>query len=89
MTVSYKSSQALLLLPLVVVLVAVSAQQSNITGRNLDQFTYGDTDTSGDNNIYGPKDWGKIQCPNPDTCVSERNHSGIERAFFWITINFE
>lgn len=33
---------------------------------DLDRFTYGETV----GNTYGPKDWHKIQCRNPDTCVS-------------------
>jgi hypothetical protein len=40
------------------------------SGRNLDQFNYGSTK----GNNYGPKDWGKIQCPDVNTCVSFEKH---------------
>jgi hypothetical protein len=45
--------------------------RAQLTGRDLDLFSYGETtvDANG-NNVFGPKDWGKIQCPDLDLCVS-------------------
>lgn len=37
--------------------------------RDLDQFSYGETVLGDRNNIYGPKDWAKLTCPDIDTCV--------------------
>jgi hypothetical protein len=42
-----------------------------IEGNNRDRFTYGETKRGIDGlpNIYGPKDWNNINCPNVDICV--------------------
>ena len=56
------------------VVVAVHGQQAN-----LDQFTYGDTDTSL-NNVYGPEQWGRVRCANLDDCLGwpDSWETGIE-----------
>jgi hypothetical protein len=52
----------MLLLCLVSMTTFVAAQ--------LDQWNYRGTENNNGNNDYGPKDWGKVKCNNPDTCVS-------------------
>jgi uncharacterized protein YceK len=54
-------------------LIALSSCASIVNGLNAndtDEFTYGATDTSGTNNIYGPEQWGNVRCDNPGACVS-------------------
>lgn len=61
---------------------SVSAQE----GRNLDQFSYGETvttDSGSPNNIYGPKDWGKVQCSSTDVCVS-----AFRIRFSWYCVSY-
>jgi hypothetical protein len=49
----------------VLLLVAAS-----VIALDTDQFSYRDTVTGSPNNVYGPKDWGKVKCSEVDTCVS-------------------
>jgi hypothetical protein len=42
--------------------------------RNLDQFNYDTTVVDSVHSDFGPEDWGQIQCPDLETCVSK---SGI------------
>lgn len=42
----------------------------NPQNRNFDRFNYRDSDSYESHNDFGPKDWGRIQCNNKDTCVS-------------------
>lgn len=38
---------------------------------NLDQFSYNDDTVTDDvHNVFGPKDWGEITCPDLENCVS-------------------
>jgi hypothetical protein len=39
--------------------------------RNLDQFNYDTTVVDSVHSDFGPEDWGQIQCPDLETCVSK------------------
>jgi hypothetical protein len=39
--------------------------------RNLDQFNYDTTVVDAVHSDFGPEDWGQIQCPDLETCVSK------------------
>ena len=50
--------------------IFVHTISSYAVANDTDQFNYRETDTSGANNDYGPKDWGKVTCSDVLTCVS-------------------
>lgn len=55
-----------------------SSSSSSSTGTNLDVFNYHETI----NNDYGPKDWGKVNCNDLNTCVRNENQSCICHFFY-------
>ena len=46
-----------------------SSNNDNSPARSLDQFNYESTKNYDNYDDFGPKDWGKVQCKDKDTCV--------------------
>lgn len=46
-----------------------SSSSNNSPARSLDQFNYESTKNYDNYDDFGPKDWGKVQCKDKDTCV--------------------